>query len=200
MRKFLFFLFFTSFLSCASGTSDDDFYCSKTKDLTTNNNVNHNIADNYGFIVLIDNSFSQEHKEIIINSFDQWKQVLGERITYKMILEKHQNLTDAQEDGKIKFINEIPPKGTSGYCWWEQTSNDGISTSAVIHVSNSLGPNDIFSAVALHEIGHSLNLDHYEGKHSSVMYPGARSAKDYYITCLDKANVCEMWKCNVNCE
>jgi hypothetical protein len=201
MRKYLFsfiLLIIVLISGCSFDFSEDG--CLTEKENDSNQWISENKSENpHHFDIFIDSSFSSEHIRQLQKSIIKWEDVLQGAFTYTIFTVEHGDLNSNQEKNKIKIINQLPPEGSIGYCWWQNASAKGITVSAVIHISNDLGPYNLFDVVSLHEMGHALNLDHYTGKLPSIMKPSSGPHDSPTINCIDKASVCEMWECEVKC-
>ncbi len=147
------------------------------------------------YTILIDSSFTDVQKDIILIAGLRWREKLIDVANIKF--EYASNLNLNQQNSYIKVTNIPAPPGSIGYCDWVVKS-DNTTKSAVIRINNDLS-NDLFYAVILHEFGHSFGLEHYTSDdHPSIMEPYVSNV--YSIQCIDEKKLCENWGCVSYCK
>ena len=159
----------------------------------------HDISPIGEYDIWIDPTFSSDQFRIIVQSFNEW--------------EKETNAT-------VRFhrVERAPLLGRPFIAIWRSTHKEIYSQKSVIKdhtpgitvgltmyhgydaavlLDYDMGQS-IFHDVALHEIGHCLNLDHvedakYDGQ--TIMRP-ITSQFSSYLTCFDMNNFCKLWQCS----
>lgn len=143
------------------------------------------------FTVDIDPSFSTSNISDIISATDAWTRATDGKATFGVKISDEALTGD--EFGHIKIVNTIPPPGESGWCGWCPGKK-----SAKIEVKDT---QDHFFSVVVHELGHSLNLNHDNSDAITIMHPWLQG-DDHYIHCLDVQQFNLQWgfEAQTDCE
>jgi len=166
----------------------------------------------------IDSSFSQDKRELILQSLSDWSVKTNGGFGISTISYPDGMSTDT-EYNVIKFYNtnvmlEFVPGSTlheAGLTVTKYMTPGHLSyhIEAVINIWGG-ETNDLFAVVARHELGHAMNLGHYcndkEAKLSwtncqvtvptpevSIMYPEISPATE--VEPVDVFRFCELWNC-----
>jgi hypothetical protein len=167
----------------------------------------------------IDSSFSQEKKELIIQSMNDWAVKTNGGFGISSISYPN-GISSDTEDNCIKFINQDveedkAPEPNLTILGLTDTmySTPGHPTDhvqATIYIWDG-EPDTTFGATARHELGHAFNLGHYcteaQGKESwtaceavstdpepAIMYPTLTSGT-LVVQPIDVFRFCTLWSC-----
>src|SRR5690606_8943630 len=133
-----------------------------------------------------------EEKKLALNhAFSTWAIKTENVVRFDVLYVPTEYLRDNPNIKHTFFVFNRNPTNPDyiGFTTW----NKG----AVIEIHTEL-PIDTFTMVAMHEIGHALDLHHYEGPNKSIMGVNANHSDN--VECQDIINFCDAWNCDIPCE
>jgi hypothetical protein len=146
-----------------------------------------------------DTSFTPTERLYIIQAAKEWELFSNNRIKFNIIFDL--NLVDYSlmankstiirvhsSSNVVKCMDEKNKYNTLGLCYY---SSDTIRT--IYIVFDRLNDYNLFKLVAMHELGHYINLEHTEGNSIMNMYiKGNR----YYPSYIDAVEYGSKWNVN----
>lgn len=153
-------------------------------------------------ILYLDKSFTDDEIDVVLDATLEWNKATGGRVNYDIIMLNSSNETIDFNRGIL--VNKLPADNieiltldfrneniTLGYF-----TNQGLMPHIAI-VADRLDLDD-YKTVVMHEIGHSLGLDHNEGDDGigTLMYPTIELQSNY-ISETDIKNYCKLHHCKL---
>ena len=150
--------------------------------------------------IYIDRSFNYEEQEVIMRSAWQWSEATNHIIEFDVILlPAHEKIhTDnslviikaSVDYPDVIILDGVKHTKTLGYY-------DNKSFWPYIALVEDRLDDDTFGPVVLHELGHSLGLEHVDGPEgwNTLMYPYVDLGSDH-ITEKDLEQFCELYHCD----
>lgn len=139
----------------------------------------------------IDYGYTEKESVQIMNAWNVWADILGDKLSYDISRKTYVN--DQVNECVIQVQHKLPPDGYDGYCsysWYDT----GKTLGATILINEPLDFVRL-NQVAIHEFGHSLDLDHDEDTKSIMHF----DAPVDLPSCGDKMKLCEIWNCSTDC-
>lgn len=187
--KYLYLLTFFLFcygIGCAYTVAD-------TPCINTNDKNDLRCFDSTLIKVYADESFTEQEKIALTGAFSEWSIKTEGKVRFDVLFIPTDQLKYDTSISHTFNVFRRAPKNIQfiGYTLWNQSE---ISATIEIQPGMSTGA---FTAVALHEIGHGLWLEHYYGSYKSIMIPATSAGDD--IGCIDLTDFCANWNCEVKC-
>lgn len=156
-------------------------------------------------IILIDESYGEEHIKAIRSAARDWEIAMGTGPSFTILVGKAE---EKWNKCTITVLNQPPADDVenaiaAAFHLEEETP----PSSAIVYISENIGftereadalnrlSDTLFESVAAHEIGHALGFPHMEmDTHTSIMHPHL----DYNMTfgTEEVALGCVLWSCN----
>ena len=146
-------------------------------------------GDPANFVVLVDQSFSDEQRDIIREAGNEWVDSLGGCLSLSYIVTPTTSLRETtSENGIINMFLRKPAEGKAGWTSWSVNG-----TGAFIYIDPAYDA-DVFFRIVQHELGHAFHLVHYTGPAESIMRPNVE-INSSNLTLVDVTAFCEEWRC-----
>lgn len=152
--------------------------------------------------IYLDKSFNKDEVDIIIQATWEWSKATENRVIYKVIqLNEHNNNVSMKnsilvnkfpaDNIQILTLDYISNNTVLGYY-----SNEHVVPNIGI-VAERLENAALYKEVVMHELGHSLGLEHDESDHGigTLMYPSVELQSEN-ITKADIEHYCEVHNCS----
>ena len=150
--------------------------------------------------IYIDRAFDDDEKQIIITAALEWSAATKHLVNYRIVELPTDSPRDIRRDGLLilKINADFPDVLVMDYYNHRATLafySGNTSVQYIALISERIkGPT--YKRVVLHELGHSLGLEHVLEK-DTLMYPYVNSQSDS-ITLADLKQFCELHRCNVD--
>jgi hypothetical protein len=149
----------------------------------------------------VDRNFSEEEFGIITGAALEWHLATSGLVTYDVVRMPYGGAIDMRNS--IIFINITPdfPEVIAQDTYSQAGNNVGFYDVKYMVPYIGLIPSRIddkdYKAIVLHELGHSLGLEHNEDEPGTLMYPSIDVGADY-ITDIDLQHFCKIYKCDAS--
>lgn len=129
--------------------------------------------------VFAEDSLPESRKLALMAAFDQWSEKTESCVRFDVAFVPVAKLKYTINIKNTFFVFYRAPanKDFEGYTTWNVSAGG-----AAIELSPKIAE-EYFEPVSMHEIGHALWLEHYEGKEDSIMQPAMLNGNE--ITCID---------------
>ena len=143
--------------------------------------------------IIISDKFSTDEKEIIKNSFLEWQTYTKSIVLFNINYfdSKYKSLYFERVSDDDLFAVEIDNYANGNVLG---AYEEGINYSVIFIIPDRLTDFKSFKSTTLHEIGHSIGLNHNKIK-NTLMYPNEDFAS-INITKYDLTQFCKIYSCN----
>lgn len=120
-----------------------------------------NQQTNFPVKIYLAEEFAQNEIDAMYDAINLWNDEVGQTVFSPVIENDEKNI----ECGYVYVVRLLEPTEYVGFATWD-------SCNAIVSIYKPqifYGPK--FTAVFAHELGHTLNLEHDEEDHTSIMYP-----------------------------
>lgn len=153
------------------------------------------------YTVVIDSSLTLKQKEIFLQAVDDWKMVLGDKASFKIVFADFDHGI-SPKTGEILVYGVVKPPGVTAAGMTQPTrlktpwkfTDSKKPIKAKIWLDKTKEDAKLFKMICQHEIGHALGLQHNEDPRS-VLHWILPSAEKNVITCSDASALCDIWGC-----
>lgn len=143
-------------------------------------------------IVLVDQTIIGPHREALLKGLEAWHNKTKHIVKFEVrFVPESELIDDAVTPRTIYVWNSNPSDPTlAGAALWDPRNGAGL-----VHVRPDT-PDEVYQLAFTHEIGHTLNLGHYEGHGWAIMSLNNLALE---LTCVDVEAFCNVWHCNLPC-